>query len=400
MVILVRHKGLNHERIIKRVSKIETNLESDSSSMKEAEILLNLRHPNIPILYDLEEDEDYFYIVEEYIVGESMADYLYLHQSISQRELMKIAIEIYDVLEFLHNLSNPICYQDMKLEHIYLSNGRIVLIDYGIASYLRDNEKSKYGTLSYVSNEQLEGNCKLSNDIYNTKVTLKRIYDSSKEKRNLAIERRLNLKDLSSAQEEKRLWISIYESKNKVKKHLDVKIGVVGNDTGIGVSHIAIALCSYLNSKGVISYYMNSTKEKLLENIIARDRGFFEKDNIIYHDSFKGVKVSGEAVLEEIPPQGLYVMDFGTDVQASKSCDFIIYVVSSRPYKSNEIDDIAKEYRTFVVINPGLVLIGVEVAKIVQKRVYAFPMDEDPFSITKKKEKLFNRIIEKIEGAI
>ena len=165
--------------------------------MKEAEILLNLRHPNIPILYDLEEDEDYFYIVEEYIVGESMADYLYLHQSISHKELTKIAIEIYDVLEFLHNLNNPICYQDMKLEHIYLSNGRIVLIDYGIASYLRDNEKSKYGTLSYVSSEQLEGKCKLSNDIYNTKVALKRIYDSSKEKRNLAIERRLNLKDLN-----------------------------------------------------------------------------------------------------------------------------------------------------------------------------------------------------------
>ena len=390
---------MNHERVIKRVSKQGTNSESDSSSMKEAEILLNLRHPNIPILYDLEEDEEYFYIVEEYIVGESMADYLYLHQSISHKELTKIAIEIYDVLEFLHNLNNPICYQDMKLEHIYLSNGRIVLIDYGIASYLRDNEKSKYGTLSYVSSEQLEGKCKLSNDIYNTKVALKRIYDSSKEKRNLAIERRLNLKDFNSAQEEKRLWISIYERKNNVKKHLDVKIGVVGNDVGIGVSHIAIALCSYLNSKGVVSYYIDCCEKKVIENIIARYRGFFERDNIIYHDSFKGVKVSGEAVLEEIPPQGLYIMDFGTDVQAARTCDVILYVVSSRPYKSNEIDDIAKEYRTFVIINPALMLTGVEVAKIVQKKVYAFPIDEDPFSITKKKEKLFNRILERIEGS-
>ena len=43
-------------------------------------------------------------------------------------------------------------------------------------------------------------------------------------------------------------------------------------------------------------------------------------------------------------------------------------------------------------------LIGVEVAKIVQKKVYAFPVDEDPFSITKKKEKLFDRITYKLLG--
>ncbi len=391
---------MDHKRIVKRIPKSESAINSDSSSMKEAEILLNLRHPNIPILYDLEEDEKYFYIVEEYIVGESMADYLYLHQSISHRQLMRIAIEIYDVLDFLHNLNNPICYQDMKLEHIYLSNGRIVLIDYGIASYLRDNEISTYGTLSYVSKAQLDGKCKLSSDIYNTKVMLKRIYDSSEENRNLLIERRLNLLKEGSAKEEKEKWISIYERKNNKKKHLDVKIGVVGNDIGIGVSHIAISLCSYLNNKGILSYYRDCCDEKILENIMARDKGFFKRDNVIYHDSFKGVLVSGEAVLEEIPPKGLYVMDYGTNVKDVQSCDYVIYVISSRAYKSNEIDEIAKDSITCVIINPARMLVGVEVAKFVQKKVYAFPIDEDPFTITKKKEKLFNRIIEKLLGDV
>lgn len=400
MVILVRHKGLDHKRIVKRIPKKDSLQESGSSSKKEAEILLNLRHPNIPILYDLEEDEKYFYIVEEYIVGESMADYLYLHQSISHRQLVKIAIELYDVLDFLHNLSNPICYQDMKLEHIYLSNGRIVLIDYGIATYLRDNENSPYGTLSYASKEQLEGNCKLSNDIYNTKVALKRIYECSKEKRNLAIERRLNLQVEGNAREEKKQWISIYERNNKKKKHLDVKIGVVGNDIGIGVSHIAISLCSYLNSKGIVSYYRNCCDEKVLENIMARDKGFYERDNVIYHDNFKGVLDFGEAVLEEIPPKGLYVMDYGRNVKKVQSCDYVLYVISSRMYKSNEVDEIAKDNNTCVIINPALMLVGVEVAKLVRKKVYAFPTDEDPFTITRKKEKLFNRIIEKILGDV
>ena len=96
---------MNHKRVVKRLPKAN----GDSTSMREAKLLLNLRHPNIPILYDLEEDEDYYYMVEEYIVGESMADYLYLHQSISHRQLVKVAIELYDLLEFLHGLANPIC---------------------------------------------------------------------------------------------------------------------------------------------------------------------------------------------------------------------------------------------------------------------------------------------------
>ena len=380
---------MNHKRVVKRLPKAN----GDSTSMREAKLLLNLRHPNIPILYDLEEDEDYYYMVEEYIVGESMADYLYLHQSISHRQLVKVAIELYDLLEFLHGLANPICYQDMKLEHIYLSNGRIVLIDYGISAYLRDNENSTYGTISYASKAQLAGKCDTSNDIFSTKEALRRIYDSSEEKRDIRIERRLRTEEIVSAAEEKKAWIFLNENMNNKKKHLDVKIGVVGNDTGIGVSHIAMSLCSYLNNAGFVSYYEDSCDEGTLEKIIAKDRSFYEKDNIIYHDCFRAFRRSGEAVLEEIPPCGLYIRDCGTKVERAKECDYVVYVVSSRAYKNNELHKIVRMNNTKVIINPAQIRVGVDVAKILGKAVYAFPMDEDPFSISRKKDKIFRRII-------
>ncbi len=367
---------------------------------------MNLRHPNIPILYDLEEDENYYYMVEEYIVGESMADYLYLHQSISHRELIRIAIELYDVLDYLHSLSIPICYQDMKLEHIYLSKGRIVLIDYGIATYLRDNENSIYGTLSYASEAQLAGKCDIKNDIYNTKVALRRIYDTSLQRRNFSIERLLNVNNNGSAAEEKAKWILIGdmtkskrffgEKQNRIKKHLDVKVAVVGNDTAIGVSHIAISLNCYLNNLGIVSYYEDYSGKNVIENIMARDRGFNEKDNIIYHDCFKGVRQSGDAVIETIPPKGLYVIDCGTDVSCAKSADAIIYVISSRSYKSNEIDEIAFAKSTQVIVNPKSVGVGVDVAGLLGKKVYSFPIDKDPFSVTKTKDKVLGQLIRKL----
>ena len=394
LVMLVRLKSLRHERIIKRIAK--SSDKGRDNSLKEADILLNLRHPNIPILYDLEEDEDYFYLVEEYIVGESMADYLYLHQSISHRELIRIATELYNVLEYLHNFETPICYQDMKLEHIYLSKGRIVLIDYGIATYLRDKESPMYGTLSYVSEAQLRGKCDVSNDIISTKVALKKIYESSKEKRSLPIERLLKCDVNGTATEEKLRWLFLLADENKEKKHLDVNIAVVGNDKGIGVSHIAIAINCYLNNKGIESFYIDESAGDVIEKLSARDRSLNEKDNIIYHDCFKVLRRSGEALEEKIPPTGLMVIDCGTCIDKAKRSDIIIYVVSSRLYKSNEIDDVAFEKRTCVIVNPRSVWTGVEIAKMLSKKVYSFPIDEDPFAITQVKNQVLDRIISKI----
>ncbi len=405
LVVLVRHVKLDHERIIKRVAKSSYDMASESGSVREALILLNLRHPNIPILYDLDEDEDYYYIVEEYIVGESMADYLYLHQSISHSELIQIAIVLYDVLDYLHNLKTPICYQDVKLEHIFLSNGRIVLIDYGIATYLKGNEHATYATLSYASDMQLIGKCDTSSDIYNTKVALKRIYDSGRQKRDFEIERLLNVNNNLSAAEEKSKWLLLSDKKNMTKKHLDSKVAVVGNDKGIGVSHIAIALTCYLNNIGVVSYYQECSDNSIdnyhsdnnIEKIMLRDKSFNEGDNIIYHDCFKGIRQVGEAIEDNyLPPKGLIVGDVGTNVSLAMRFDAVVYVISSRIYKSNEIDDIVSNPNTVVIINPKSIGIGVEVAKLIGKRVYSFPIDEDPFAITKTKDKALGQIVKRL----
>ncbi len=398
LVVLVRHVKLDHERIIKRVAKSSYDMVSESGSVREALILLNLRHPNIPILYDLDEDEDYYYIVEEYIVGESMADYLYLHQSISHSELIRIAIVLYDVLDYLHNLKTPICYQDVKLEHIFLSKGRIVLIDYGIATYLKGNEHATYATLSYASDMQLNGKCDTSSDIYNTKVALKRIYDSGKQKRDFEIERLLNVNNNLSAAKEKSKWLLLSDKKDTTSKHLDSKVAVVGNDKGIGVSHIAIALTCFLNNIGIVSYYQECTDdENNIEKLMLRDKSFNERDNIIYHDCFKGIRQVGEAVEDKYsPPKGLIIGDVGTNVSLAMRFDAIVYVISSRIYKSNEIDDIASNPNTVVIINPKSIGVGIEVAKLIGKRVYSFPIDEDPFAITKTKDKVLSQIVKRL----
>ena len=72
---------LEEYRAIKQVAKTCTDY---SQFRKEALILKTIRHPGIPIVYDLEEDEDYSYLIEEYL--ETLCMPLFLRQGIFQRQ--------------------------------------------------------------------------------------------------------------------------------------------------------------------------------------------------------------------------------------------------------------------------------------------------------------------------
>ena len=63
-VWLAVHLGLEEYRAIKQVSKAAVGYEAFH---REALILKSLRHPAIPIVYDLEEDQNFLYLIQEYI---------------------------------------------------------------------------------------------------------------------------------------------------------------------------------------------------------------------------------------------------------------------------------------------------------------------------------------------
>ena len=68
-VYLAEHLTLKTFRAIKQISKSGIDR---SLVLSEAELLKNLKHPGIPIIFDIEEDENNIYVIEEYIEGESL----------------------------------------------------------------------------------------------------------------------------------------------------------------------------------------------------------------------------------------------------------------------------------------------------------------------------------------
>lgn len=152
-VYLAEHLKLKCCRAIKQISKADKCYQQ---LMNEANILRNLKHPNIPIIYDVEEDERYSYIIEEYIEGQSLKAYRLNQGIIHEHAIIEFAIQISSLIHYLHVTENPIFYLDLNPDNVLVEGKTLKLIDFGAAVYETEvNERNvSLGTKGYASPEQ------------------------------------------------------------------------------------------------------------------------------------------------------------------------------------------------------------------------------------------------------
>ena len=99
-VTLVRHVSMDQDRALKTIPKDSA---FSSSALSEARLLKSLDHPSVPHIYDFEEDESFYYIVEEYIDGETLDAFLLHQQLISPGLFFNICEQLCDVFIYLHS---------------------------------------------------------------------------------------------------------------------------------------------------------------------------------------------------------------------------------------------------------------------------------------------------------
>ena len=143
---------------------------------REASLLAALNHSNIPSVYDYFKDNDKFYLAMEFIDGLDMNKFSKQYgEKISEHKVIKIAVQICDVLHYLHTNKPPIIYRDLKPSNIMLTKeDHAVLIDFGIARFLTANltDITTIGTMGYVPPEVYEEKIEPASDIYSLGATL------------------------------------------------------------------------------------------------------------------------------------------------------------------------------------------------------------------------------------
>lgn len=102
----------------------------------EARILVRLNHAFLPKVTDAFLENDRFYLVMEYIEGATLEALLREESEnrVSVLNVVQWALQIAEVLDYLHQQTPPVIFRDMKPANVMLQpDGSIRLIDFGIA---------------------------------------------------------------------------------------------------------------------------------------------------------------------------------------------------------------------------------------------------------------------------
>lgn len=144
---------------------------------REAAVLSQLEHPSIPTIYDHFHESDKYYLVMRWIGGGDLAQQMQVRGgTVDEAAVTKWAIQICDVLFYLHSQNPPIIYRDLKPANLMLDDKtqRVMLVDFGIARIVQPTEKgvTAIGTMGYAPPELFAGKVEPRSDIYSLGATM------------------------------------------------------------------------------------------------------------------------------------------------------------------------------------------------------------------------------------
>jgi serine/threonine protein kinase len=149
---------------IKEVSLLglhpQAMIEATTSFQREVSVLSQLDHPNLPHLYEYIQTPGHWYLVMDFIAGETLEEYQSKAPNgrLLLSEALDIGMQLCLVLDYLHSQQPPIVFRDLKPANIMRTpTGQLYLIDFGIARYFKPGQAKDtvaLGSHGYAAPEQ------------------------------------------------------------------------------------------------------------------------------------------------------------------------------------------------------------------------------------------------------
>jgi serine/threonine protein kinase len=171
---IVKHFCFNKSEMVSRIPFIE----------REAGVMKTINNPRIPRFIDFIINENKekvdVYLIQEYIKADNLYQKIKKGKVFTETDVIKIAVDLCKILEYLHSFSPPIIHQDIKPANILHTYNEITyLIDFGSVKQAVLSERTNemglstiLGTQGYMPIEQFEGRTVPGSDIYSLGLTL------------------------------------------------------------------------------------------------------------------------------------------------------------------------------------------------------------------------------------
>ena len=416
-VYLAYHVELETYRAVKVVPKTLVDYETFK---REALFLKTLRHPGIPLVYDVEHDLNYSYLILEYLEGESIFSLVKNQGKLSMETAVDFGIQICRIIQFMNNLKDPILYLDLQPGNLLVCENTVRLTDFDHAQYAKDVRTfgERYGTIGFAAPEQYNGeplDCRtdvfaigalLYYMCYGTSPGKEPEFLDSGNERTLehiirgcmAANREDRYRSAEDVEQVLCEWKSIHLPDQAVES---LNIVFVGAKSGVGTTHAALAMSSFLTRNGYRTLYLEEHDTDTMR-IFLHNR-HVEPDSVgVYHFGRMHIRpYYGSAVKMPYHNFSIMVKDVGAAWKSQEElprADLYILVCGGKDWEIHHTDRLIKQMKG----NDNCILLWNHLSskrfrdkmkRFKEFKCFRLPYFEDPFCKSEETDTCFRDVL-------
>jgi len=402
VVWLAEHRTLHAIRVIKGIRRSSP---AHDKLAAEASVLLSLSHPGIPTVFDVDEDREFTYIIEEYVEGETLKAF-YGKRSVGEEQLLDHLEQICSILEYLQDRSIRLIRLDLKPENIIISD-RVRIVDFGTAQKEEEETDFCFSSSGYTAPEQIRGKkTGKEGDVY----SLGRLITFMTEHSAVSgkTRKKLELIALKCTEEEQsdrvgsgvivtKMLKRATKGRSKSGREVHVtanpkRIAVLGLARGCGTTHVAVSLACTIAAHEKVLFVQKRRDEALEEVFAQKAKGRREKGIVYATHEMLGQNSSFRIVAD------LGGDPAGAFKEALACFDLVLIVGGGALWRRDDYDFLERMKKEKLLGAGCRILInmpGSDSAEILPCgfKAFGFPKEENPFSPGSETKKLFGKIV-------
>jgi serine/threonine-protein kinase len=168
---------LAQDRLLNRkvALKIPHHQLEEAELLKEPQIMARLKHVNIVELYTVEKKDDTFFMVLEYVDGESLDKLIRRERALAPARALEIGLDVCSAIGYAH--ANQVIHRDLRPANILIPREGVAKVtDFGTSRILEmqreDYARTRIGSPPYMAPEHFRGRTVFQSDLWSLGITL------------------------------------------------------------------------------------------------------------------------------------------------------------------------------------------------------------------------------------